>query len=117
MSCGSCGTGAPNGCKSHGSCSTGGCNRLNVHDWLSNLPIADPDTACKVIEVPAAVAGEDALLFADGAVYAGVVLVIAAAGVHVGGEVELVGVGDAGRIGKREELAGERFGDRADAAE
>src|SRR3954466_1292055 len=51
MGCSSCGTGKPNGCKSNGGCSTGGCNRLNVHDWLSNLPIADPDTACKVIEV------------------------------------------------------------------
>lgn len=51
MGCGSCGTGKPNGCKSNGGCSTGGCNRMNVHDWLSNLPIADPDTACKVIEV------------------------------------------------------------------
>jgi len=51
MGCGSCGTGKPNGCKSNGGCSTGGCNRMNVHDWLSNLPIADPDTACKIIEV------------------------------------------------------------------
>ncbi len=51
MGCGSCGTGKPNGCKSNGGCSTGGCNRLNVHDWLSNLPFADPETACKIIEV------------------------------------------------------------------
>jgi len=51
MGCGSCGTGKPNGCKSNGGCSTGGCNRLNVHDWLSNLPFADPESACKVVEV------------------------------------------------------------------
>lgn len=51
MGCGSCGTGKPNGCKSNGGCSTGGCNRLNVHDWLMNLPIADIDSSCKVIEV------------------------------------------------------------------
>ena len=51
MGCTSCGTGTPNGCKSNGGCSTGGCNRLNVHDWLLNLPIADPDGACKVIEM------------------------------------------------------------------
>jgi len=51
MGCGSCGTGTPNGCKSNGGCSTGGCNRLNVHDWLMNLPIADVDSSCKVIEV------------------------------------------------------------------
>ncbi|MEO6315796.1 MAG: regulatory iron-sulfur-containing complex subunit RicT [Chitinophagaceae bacterium] len=51
MGCGSCGTGTPNGCKSNGGCSTGGCNRLNVHDWLSNLPFADPESACKVVEI------------------------------------------------------------------
>ncbi len=51
MGCGSCGTGKPNGCKSNGGCSSGSCNRMNVHDWLSNLPFADPETACKVVEV------------------------------------------------------------------
>ena len=51
MGCSSCGTGTPNGCKSNGSCSTGGCNRLNVHDWLLNLPFADPESNCKVIEM------------------------------------------------------------------
>ena len=54
MSCTNCGTaggGKPNGCKSNGGCSTGGCNRMNSHDWLRNLPIADIDSSCKVIEV------------------------------------------------------------------
>jgi len=54
MSCTSCSTtsnGKPGGCKSNGGCSTGGCNRMNAHDWLKNLPIADMDSACKVIEV------------------------------------------------------------------
>ncbi len=54
MSCTGCSTatgGKPNGCKSNGGCSTGGCNRMNTHDWLRNLPIADFDSACKVIEV------------------------------------------------------------------
>ncbi len=51
MGCGSCGTGTPNGCKSNGGCSTGGCNRLNVHDWLRDLPIDDTATQCKVVEV------------------------------------------------------------------
>src|SRR5437762_1120398 len=50
MSCGSCGI-KPNGCKSNGGCNTGSCNRLNAHDWLHNLPIADIDSSCKVIEV------------------------------------------------------------------
>jgi cell fate regulator YaaT (PSP1 superfamily) len=51
MSCTSCGTGTPNGCKSNGSCSTGGCNRLNVHDWLANLPFSDPHSDCRVLEI------------------------------------------------------------------
>ena len=56
MGCGSggCGTskdGAPGGCQSHGSCSSGGCNRMNVHDWLANLPFSDPESGCRMIEV------------------------------------------------------------------
>lgn len=51
MGCTTCGTGKPNGCKSNGGCSSGGCNRLNVHDWLSNLPIDDKESSCKIIEV------------------------------------------------------------------
>src|ERR1044072_5307096 len=39
MGCSSCGTGGKvGGCKSNGGCSTGGCNRMNVFDWLSGLP-------------------------------------------------------------------------------
>ncbi|MBC7893374.1 MAG: Signal peptidase-like protein [Sphingobacteriaceae bacterium] len=46
MACKSCGTGgcgsvkasgAPAGCKSNGGCSSGGCNKMNVFDWLSNM--------------------------------------------------------------------------------
>lgn len=53
MGCSSCGTGggSPKGCKSNGGCSTGGCNRMNTFDWLQNLPFADIDSACKVVEV------------------------------------------------------------------
>ena len=54
MGCGSCGTskdGAPGGCQSHGSCSSGGCNRMNVHDWLANLPFSDPESNCRIVEI------------------------------------------------------------------
>jgi cell fate regulator YaaT (PSP1 superfamily) len=51
MGCGNCGTGKPNGCKSNGGCSSGGCNRMNVYDWLANLPFADPNSNCNVVEV------------------------------------------------------------------
>jgi len=54
MGCGSCGTGAdgkPGGCKGNGGCSTGGCNRLNVYDWLNALPLHDGAKPYPVIEM------------------------------------------------------------------
>ncbi len=53
MGCSNCGTadGKPGGCQSHGSCGTGSCNRMNVYDWLSNLPIHDPSSECRVVEI------------------------------------------------------------------
>ena len=53
MGCSSCGTkdGKPSGCQSNGGCSSGGCNRLNVHDWLANLPFTDPSISCRIVEV------------------------------------------------------------------
>ena len=52
MGCGSCGSGStPGGCKSHGSCASGSCNRMNVHDWLANLPFSDPESGCRIMEV------------------------------------------------------------------
>ena len=54
MGCGSCGTGTdgkPGGCKGNGGCSTGGCNRLNVYDWLSTLPLHDAAKPYPYIEV------------------------------------------------------------------
>ena len=55
MGCGSCGTSKtgslPTGCKDHGSCKSGGCNRLNVHDWLSLIPVADFSRPFPFVEV------------------------------------------------------------------
>ncbi|MDQ2718953.1 MAG: hypothetical protein M3Z26_04220 [Bacteroidota bacterium] len=51
MGCTSCSSGKPSGCKSNGGCSTGGCNRMNVHDWLANLPFSDPESSCRIVEV------------------------------------------------------------------
>ena len=53
MGCSSCSTagGKVAGCKSNGGCSTGSCNRMNVHDWLANLPFSDPESGCRIIEV------------------------------------------------------------------
>ncbi|WP_462247326.1 PSP1 domain-containing protein [Ekhidna sp.] len=39
MGCASCGTSGSAGCKNNGHCSSGGCNKLNVFDWLSNMDV------------------------------------------------------------------------------
>lgn len=42
MACTGCSSGAdgkPSGCKSNGYCSTSGCNKLDVFDWLAGVPI------------------------------------------------------------------------------
>lgn len=46
MACGTCGTkdGKAKGCGNKGTCSTGGCNRLNTFDWLSFKDIVDPNS-------------------------------------------------------------------------
>ena len=45
MACASCGVktadGTPQGCRNNGTCSTGGCNKLNTYDWLSKRDIED----------------------------------------------------------------------------
>ena len=44
MGCGTCSSGSNvAGCNNNGGCQTGGCNKLNVFDWLSNmdLPVID----------------------------------------------------------------------------
>lgn len=54
MGCGSCGSskdGAPGGCQSKGACASGSCNRMNVHDWLANLPFSDPESSCRIVEI------------------------------------------------------------------
>ncbi|WP_254561599.1 PSP1 domain-containing protein [Dyadobacter diqingensis] len=47
MGCGSCASGgcgtkegsAVSGCGSNGTCGTGGCNKMNVYDWLSHMDV------------------------------------------------------------------------------
>lgn len=47
MGCSTCATkaadGSVSGCNNNGACGTGGCNKMNVFDWLSNmdLPVVD----------------------------------------------------------------------------
>src|SRR5690606_14892355 len=54
MGCGNCGTGIqgkPAGCKSNGNCGTSGCNRMNVFDWLSGIPLHDGAKPFPIVEI------------------------------------------------------------------
>ena len=45
MSCASCfQNGVVSGCKNNGSCATGGCNKMNVFDWLSDMELSVVDS-------------------------------------------------------------------------
>ena len=48
--CKSCGTKGVAGCNSNGGCLTGGCNKMNVFDWLSNMDMPVEDTF-EIVEV------------------------------------------------------------------
>lgn len=49
MACGGCGVAG--GCGSNGGCSTGGCNRMNVFDWLASIPLSEQSAPFDIIEV------------------------------------------------------------------
>lgn len=54
MGCSSCSnnkTGVPRGCKSNGSCGTGGCEKLPVFDWLANLELPNGQSTYDIIEI------------------------------------------------------------------
>lgn len=54
MGCSSCGTstdGKPRGCKSNGSCTSGGCEKLSVFDWLSNMTLPSGEASFDIFEV------------------------------------------------------------------
>jgi cell fate regulator YaaT (PSP1 superfamily) len=49
-SCGSGKNGTTAGCQNNGACKTGGCNKMNVFDWLSNMDMPTNDQF-EVVEV------------------------------------------------------------------
>jgi cell fate regulator YaaT (PSP1 superfamily) len=54
MGCSSCATGkdgVPKGCKSNGSCTTGGCEKLSVFDWLSNMTLPNGEESFNIFEI------------------------------------------------------------------
>lgn len=54
MSCTSCSSGkdgAPAGCQNNGSCGTGGCNKLNIYNWLGDMSLPSGQEAFNIVEV------------------------------------------------------------------
>lgn len=55
MGCSSCSTatstGTPSGCQSNGTCGTGGCNKLNVYNWLSDMYLPEGHKPFDIVEV------------------------------------------------------------------
>jgi cell fate regulator YaaT (PSP1 superfamily) len=53
MGCASCssGGGTPKGCKNNGTCSSGGCNKLEVYDWLANIALPAGQQVYDIVEV------------------------------------------------------------------
>lgn len=53
MGCTSCssGGGTPGGCKNNGTCSSGGCNKLEVYDWLANMEPPSGQSPYDIVEV------------------------------------------------------------------
>lgn len=58
MACGNCGCGSGSkndgevkGCQSSGGCSSGGCNRMNVFNWLADIPLSDLGKPFPIVEI------------------------------------------------------------------
>jgi cell fate regulator YaaT (PSP1 superfamily) len=53
MGCSSCGSGGkqPRGCKNNGTCSSGGCNKLEVYDWLANVSLPAGQAPYDIVEI------------------------------------------------------------------
>jgi len=53
MGCASCssGGGTPRGCKNNGTCNSGGCNKLEVYDWLGNMSLPAGQAPYDIVEI------------------------------------------------------------------
>ncbi len=53
MGCSSCSTGdgTPRGCKNNGTCSSGGCDKLGVFDWLANMQLPSGKSQFDILEI------------------------------------------------------------------
>lgn len=53
MGCQSCGNsnGVPRGCKSNGTCTSGGCSKLPVFNWLADIELPNGQSAYDIVEI------------------------------------------------------------------
>ncbi len=53
MGCQSCGNsnGVPRGCKSNGTCTSGGCNKLPVFNWLADIDLPNGQSTYDIVEI------------------------------------------------------------------
>jgi cell fate regulator YaaT (PSP1 superfamily) len=54
MGCNTCSSGkdgVPAGCRNNGTCGTGGCNKLNVYNWLGDMALPDGREPFNIVEV------------------------------------------------------------------
>lgn len=55
MGCSSCSTatstGSPAGCRNNGTCGTGGCNKLNVYNWLADMYLPEGQKPFDIVEI------------------------------------------------------------------
>jgi len=96
MGCGSCGTsgggGTPGGCKNNGSCGAGGCNKLNVFDWLANMELPHGQIPFDIVEIRFKNSRKEFFKKpSDIEVYAGDVVAVEASPGHDIGVVSLTG--------------------------
>ena len=49
--CSTASNGLPGGCKNNGSCGAGGCNKLNVFDWLANMELPSGQATFDCVEI------------------------------------------------------------------
>ncbi|MBK6445971.1 MAG: hypothetical protein IPO39_04445 [Bacteroidetes bacterium] len=54
MACNSCSTtkdGTTGGCRNNGTCGTGGCNKLNVYNWLTDMVLPHGQQPFEIVEI------------------------------------------------------------------
>lgn len=94
MGCSSCSSngGTPKGCKNNGTCSSGGCNKLEVYDWLANIALPGGQAPYDIVEIRFKNSRKSFYRNANGiSLFAGDVVVVEASPGYDVGVVSVVG--------------------------